>query len=71
MVPVFWDVKLVRSLILEAVCIAVVGFVESNAIAKQYALENSYEISSNRELVAFGTANIAGVRKNAPLVQWF
>ena len=52
---------MVESLLVEAVLIAVVGFVESNAIAKAYALEHSYEVSSNRELVALGTANFISV----------
>ena len=51
-----------ESLAIEAVLITIVGFVESNAIAKSYALEHSYEVSANRELVALGTANFFGVR---------
>ena len=41
--------------------IAVVGFVESNAVSKKCAMKNGYEISANRELVAFGAANVIGV----------
>ena len=51
---------MVASLIVESLLIAVVGFVESNAIAKTYALEHSYQVSANRELVALGTCNFFG-----------
>ncbi len=41
------------------VLIAVIGYVESVAVAKVYARKNRYEIDPNQELVALGAANIA------------
>lgn len=60
-VPTIWNLKMSQSLVISAVLISLVGFVESNAIAKSYALEHCYEVSSNREMVALGVVNIAGV----------
>lgn len=60
---------MVETLLVEAVLITIVGFVESNAIAKAYALEHSYEVSANRELVALGTANFMGVSKHVSSLQ--
>jgi hypothetical protein len=59
--PAIWDYVMVKSLIVEAILISIVGFVESNAIAKTYARQHSYDISANRELVALGTANVLSV----------
>jgi SulP family sulfate permease len=43
-----------------AITIALVGFVESIAIAKSVATRKRYELDANQELVALGIANIAG-----------
>ena len=43
-----------------ALAIAMVGFMESIAVAKRYARENEYEVDANQELVALGLANVAG-----------
>lgn len=48
------------SLIGPAAIITVVGFVEANATAKKFAAEHNYMVSANRELVAFGLANVLG-----------
>jgi len=61
-VPRIWDFTLVKELLIPAVLIAVVGFVESTAIAKTYAAKHNYTVSANRELTAIGSVNIIGVR---------
>ena len=43
-----------------ALTIALVGFMESIAVAKRYAIEQKYEVNANRELVALGLANMLG-----------
>ncbi|TVP54570.1 MAG: solute carrier 26 family protein [Gemmatimonadales bacterium] len=43
-----------------ALTIALVGFMESIAVAKVYATKNRHEVDPNRELVALGTANLVG-----------
>lgn len=42
-----------------AVAIALVGFMESIAVATTYARKNGYELRPNRELVGLGVANVA------------
>jgi MFS superfamily sulfate permease-like transporter len=41
-----------------AVVISIVGFVESVVVAKEYSAKHHYQVSSNRELLALGGANI-------------
>jgi high affinity sulfate transporter 1 len=41
-----------------ALAIVVVGFAESVAIAKSYAAKHRYQIDPNKEMVAYGAANI-------------
>ncbi|KAJ3271060.1 Solute carrier 26 [Terramyces sp. JEL0728] len=48
----------IKHLLLSAILIAVIGFVESIAVAKTYASKHNYTVSPNRELVAMGTGNI-------------
>lgn len=48
----------VSNLLLSAVVISIVGFVESIIVAKEQANKHGYAISDNRELVAFGMMNI-------------
>ncbi|MFK7843935.1 MAG: SulP family inorganic anion transporter [Rhodothermales bacterium] len=43
-----------------AVTISLVGFMESVAVAKVYAVRNRYEIDANQELIGLGLANILG-----------
>jgi len=43
-----------------ALVIALVGFMESIAVAKVYAARNRYAIDPNRELIALGGANLLG-----------
>lgn len=43
-----------------ALTIALVGFMESIAVAKVYATRHRYEVDANQELVALGAANLAG-----------
>ncbi len=50
---------LIGDLAAPAITIAVIGYVESVAVAKVYARRNRYEIDSNQELIALGAANMA------------
>ncbi|NNE34235.1 MAG: STAS domain-containing protein, partial [Rhodothermales bacterium] len=43
-----------------AMVIALVGFMESIAVAKSFASRNRYRVDANQELVGLGVANIAG-----------
>lgn len=43
-----------------ALAIALVGFMESIAVAKVYASKNGYDIDADQELKALGLANLAG-----------
>lgn len=43
-----------------ALAIAVVGFMESIAVAKVYSRKHSYPVDPNQELVALGAANVVG-----------
>ncbi|MDA3038789.1 MAG: sulfate permease [Actinomycetota bacterium] len=57
-VPSF-ELGLVRGLADTALVIAIVGFMESIAVAKVYARRNNYEVDANAELVGLGAANVA------------
>lgn len=57
--PVF-SMKRVSKLMLPAILISVIGFVESIAVAKTYAGKLNYSVSPNRELVAYGASNLVG-----------
>ena len=48
----------VSHLITEAVIIVIIGYVEANIVAKEMANKHAYTVSGNRELVAFGVANL-------------
>ncbi|KAI8825815.1 sulfate transporter family-domain-containing protein [Fimicolochytrium jonesii] len=50
----------IKSVLLSAILISVIGFVESIVAAKTYANKRNYSVSPNRELVAFGVSNIIG-----------
>ena len=49
-----------QALLPTALAIAMVGFMESIAVAKVYASKNKYEIDANQELIGLGAANILG-----------
>ena len=53
------DGSLVGDLIVTALVITLVGFMESIAVAKVYARRHHYELDPNRELVSLGAANVA------------
>lgn len=50
----------VSALLPAALAIALVGFMESIAVAKALATKHRYRVDSNRELVALGLANLVG-----------
>jgi SulP family sulfate permease len=54
------DLQASRELIGVALAIALVGFMESIAVAKRYARDLSYEVDANKELVGLGLANVVG-----------
>lgn len=58
-IPSFPQNKHMKDLLVTSAMIAVIGFVESVAIAKTYSNKYNYSVSPNRELVALGAANIA------------
>jgi SulP family sulfate permease len=57
--PVF-DLEAFNSLLPMAITIALVGFMESISVAKNFARANKYEIDANQELKGLGMANILG-----------
>jgi len=66
------DTSLVGRLLPTAIVIAMVGFLESIAIAKVYARRNRYEIVPNQELIGLGAANVAaGVFGGYPVTGGF
>eukprot|EP01132_Coremiostelium_polycephalum_P007813 gene7813-9616_t len=50
----------IQQLLPQAFLMVIVGFVEATAVSKGLATKHNYTVNSNRELVAFGTANILG-----------
>jgi len=54
------DWAAMSSLLPVALTIALVGFMESIAVAKKYARINGYEVDANSELVGLGMANVLG-----------
>jgi len=54
-----WDPELYRALLPSAVTIAIVGYLESFAIADLIAAKEKYRIDPNRELTGLGCANLA------------
>lgn len=55
-----WNGNLMRDLLPTATTIALVGFMESIAVAKRYARDNRYVVDANQELIALGVANFVG-----------
>ena len=63
---------LIGDLAAPAFTIAVIGYVESVAVAKVYARKNRYEIDPNQELIALGAANVtAAVFSGQPVTGGF
>lgn len=58
-IPAF-DLSTASELIGVALAIALIGFMESIAVAKKYARDNHYEVDANQELVGLGLANAVG-----------
>ncbi|CAN5813058.1 sulfate permease [soil metagenome] len=54
------DVGVMWQLLPAALTIALVGFMESIAVAKVYATRHRYALDANRELVGLGLANLVG-----------
>ena len=50
----------IQALMPTALAIALVGFMESIAVAKAVAAKHGYEVNANQELIALGLANIGG-----------
>ncbi len=51
--------ELIKELIIPAILISVIGYVESVAIAKKLAAKSGEKINPNQELIGLGAANIA------------
>jgi SulP family sulfate permease len=58
MIPAL-DVGLVRELMLPAILISVIGYVESISVGKTLAAKRRQKINQDQELIGLGTANIA------------
>ena len=56
--PLF-SYELIKGLIIPAILISVIGYVESVAIAKKLAAKSGEKINPNQELIGLGAANIA------------
>ncbi|MEZ4443808.1 MAG: solute carrier family 26 protein [Polyangiaceae bacterium] len=54
------DWSAAKQLVGVAMAIALVGFMESIAVAKKYARDNKYDVDANKELVGLGLANVVG-----------
>ncbi len=53
------EIPLIKSLLPNAILIALIGYLESVSIAKSMASQKRQKIDSNKELIGLGTANIA------------
>lgn len=54
-----FDLFLVRELLIPAILISVIGYVESVSVGKTLAAKRRQKINQNQELIGLGTANIA------------
>jgi SulP family sulfate permease len=54
-----WDLDMMRELIVPAILISVIGYVESVSVGKTLASKRRQKISQNQELIGLGAANIA------------
>ncbi len=55
-----FDVKIMGKLVLPAIIISILGFMEAISIAKDMAARSGYRLDPNQELIGQGLANIAG-----------
>ena len=55
-----FELDTIQSLIPATLTIALVGFMESIAVAKVYASRHRYEVDANKELIGLGLANLLG-----------
>lgn len=55
-----FELDTLQSLIPATLTIALVGFMESIAVAKVYASRHRYEVDANQELIGLGLANVFG-----------
>lgn len=55
-----FEIDIIQSLIPATLTIALVGFMESIAVAKVYASRHRYEVDANQELIGLGLANVFG-----------
>lgn len=62
--PVF-DMALVRELLVPAILISIIGYVESVSVGKTLAAKRRQKINQNQELIGLGTANIASALSGA------
>ncbi len=58
-IPVF-DLATAKELIPTALTIALVGFMESIAVAQAFARRHKYDINADQELIGLGVANLGG-----------
>ncbi|WP_216828572.1 SulP family inorganic anion transporter [Alkalihalobacterium elongatum] len=54
-----WSIEAVSALMPIAITIAIIGFVESFAMAKVIATKEKYKVHANRELIGLGLANVS------------
>ncbi len=54
-----WNIESISALMPIAITIAIIGFVESFAIAKVIATKEKYKVHPNRELIGLGLANVS------------
>jgi SulP family sulfate permease len=54
------DMGVMKELLPTALTIALVGFMESIAVARAFARRHKYEVDANQELVGLGAANLLG-----------
>ncbi len=54
-----WDLDMMRELIVPAILISVIGYVESVSVGKTLASKRRQKINQNQELIGLGAANIA------------
>lgn len=54
-----WSMEAVSALMPIAITIAIIGFVESFAMAKVIATKEKYKVHANRELIGLGLANVS------------
>ncbi len=55
----FWDMAMVQELIVPAILISVIGYVESVSVGKTLAAKRRQKINLDQELIGLGAANIA------------